>query len=97
MKRRYLEGYFFEEFLGLRLPQLVASASAFNAMGALAFAKAFGCQLSTSPAASTQPVIDLGSLTSGLAAASARDGGEVSGSEFSLTQYEYGFDAASFV
>ena len=34
-KRAYLEGYFFDEFLGLGLPKLIASASAFNASGQL--------------------------------------------------------------
>ena len=34
-KRAYLEGYFFDEYLGLGLPKLIASASAFNASGQL--------------------------------------------------------------
>ena len=44
-KKTYLEGYFFEEYLGLGLPKLIASASAFNASGQLAASGALLQQL----------------------------------------------------
>ena len=55
-KRSYLEGYFFEEFLGLGLPKLMASASAFSAMGQVASAgslKAASLPLTATPTASS--------------------------------------------
>ena len=64
VKRRYLEGYFFDEYLGLGLPHLMANASAFNAMGALHHARASGVNLSCAKQVASS-VVDLASVSSG--------------------------------
>ena len=70
-KRNYLEGYFFDEYLGLGLPKLMASASAFNAMGQ--FASAGG--LKASFHSTTASTVSSGGSTVDLSAVALGGGG----------------------
>ena len=66
VKRSYLEGYFFDEYLGLGLPALMASASAFNALGRLVRGMGNGKQAPSSGGSlAGGSTIDLSSFSSG--------------------------------